>query len=243
MNRSSGALALSLILSALLPPAATAQELRGLVLEDGTGRAIVGALLRLLDTDGEGNALAIADSSGAYVLSVPAPGEYRISTEAFGYEPILSHLLSVGQRESYTVDVVLTPAPIGLPGLDVSADRYAELERGLRLVIGVHPRSLRNAPILRPEIEEHVAKAHGVADLVRWSNLPSITTRTTTDGPCFQWRTRHCVPVYLNGSRLSEEMLAVVPLDMLDMIVIMTPNESAAYGAGAVLLYTAGWIG
>lgn len=86
-------------------------------------------------------------------------------------------------------------------------------------------------------------KAHGLTELVRWSNAASIVTRETRDGPCFQWRARHCMPVYLNGAELTPEVIPVLPLDMIDMIVIMTPGESAAYASGAVLLYTPGWIG
>jgi hypothetical protein len=51
------------------------------------------------------------------------------------------------------------------------------------------------------------------------------------------------MPVYLNGAELTPEVIPVLPLDMIDMIVIMTPGESAAYASGAVLLYTPGWIG
>ena len=219
------------------------QELRGRVLEAGSDRGVAGALVRLIDTDGEVEALAVSDSSGVYRLATPGPGDYRVRAEVYGYAAFQSHLLAVGERTSYAVDIELAPTPVPISGLRVSADRFAELEDGLRLVIGVHPRSLRYEPILRPVIEDHLAKAHGLTDLVRWSNMPSVVTRETGDGPCFQWRNRHCLPVYLNGAAVAAEMIPVLPLDMIEMIVIMTPGESLAYTGGAVLLYTPGWIG
>ena len=219
------------------------QELVGRVLEAGDERGVPGALVRVVDAEGEVEAVAVSDSSGAYRLSAPAEGAFRLTVEAYGYAPFRSHLLRAGTRESYLVDLELEATPLPISGLRVSADRLAELEDALRLVIGVHPRSLRYEPILRPVIEDHVVRAHGLTELVRWSNKPSVVTRETSDGPCFQWRNRHCLPVYLNGAEVAPAIIPVLPLDMIEMIVIMTPGESIAYAGGAVLLYTPGWVG
>ena len=105
--------------------------------------------------------MAVSDSSGIYRLSTPGPGDYRLTVEAFGYAPFQSHLLAVGERESYLVDIELTPTPLPVSGLVVSADRFEELERGLRLEIGVNPRALRYRPIMRPEIEDHFRAQYG----------------------------------------------------------------------------------
>lgn len=227
----------------VMPHAALAQVLQGSVVHASDNRTIPGALVRLMDAEDEVLSYAVADSSGRYSMEAPRPGEYRIATEAYGYHPFQSLLLGVGDRASYQIDIELTPAPVPLPGFTVTADRLEELERGLRLLIGISPRSLRNEPILRPEIENHIVRAHGVADLVRWSNLPSITTKKTTDGPCFQWRARHCMPVFLNGVPVASDMVPVIPLDMVETILVLGPGETIAYNLGAVLLYTVGWIG
>ena len=219
------------------------QELRGRVLEAGDERRVGRALVRLIDNDEEVRAMAVSDSSGIYRLSTPGPGDYRLTVEAFGYAPFQSHLLAVGERESYLVDIELTPTPLPVSGLVVSADRFEELERGLRLEIGVNPRALRYPPIMRPEIDDHIERAHGLTELVRWSNTASIVTRETSDGPCFQWRNRQCMRVYLNGFEVARAMIPALPLAMIEMIVIMTPGDSIAYPGGAVLLYTPGWVG
>lgn len=232
-----------LVGATMTPTTTAAQQLLGRVVEEGTDRGVPAVLVRLVDdTDGV-QALSISDSTGAYALRVPSSGEYRITTEAYGYEPFVTPPLAVGAQGSYRVDVEVSRAPLPLPGLVVPARRQADLERGLRLILGVSPRSLRYAPIPRAVIEDHIDRAHGLADLIRWSNLPSIVTRTSTDGPCFQSRGRGCLPVYLNGMPVAPDMISLLPLDMLETIVVMAPNESIAYGSGAVLLYTAGWIG
>ena len=229
-------------LCALYGPLA-GQDLEGRVLEAGSEQGVAGAVVRLVDTEGDVDVLTLSDSAGAYRLSTPGPGDYHLEVEAFGYAPLRSHLLAVGEGDSYAVDVELTPTPVPISGFEITADRLQELENSLRLMIGVHPRSLRYEPMLRPEIQDHIAQAHGLTDLVRWSNTASVVTRRTTDGPCFQWRNRHCLPVYLNGAVVAPEMIPVLPLEMLEMIVVMTPGDSIAYPGGAVLLYTSAWIG
>ena len=232
-----------LVVATIAPSSIAAQQLLGRVHEEGTDRGVPAVLVRLVDATDEVQALSISDSTGAYLLKAPSSGEYRITTEAYGYEPFVTPPLAVGTRGSYRVDVEVSRAPLPLPGLVVSARRQAELERGLRLILGVSPRSLRNAPIPRAVIEDHIDRAHGVEDLIRWSNLPGIVTRTSPDGPCFQARGRGCLPVFLNGMPVAPDMISLLPLDMLETIVVMAPNESIAYGSGAVLLFTAAWIG
>jgi len=229
--------------AAIFPSSVAAQQLLGRVVEEGTDRGVPAVLVRLVDDTDDIRALSISDSTGGYVLTVPGPGDYRITTEAYGYAPFATPPLAVGAQGAYRVDVEVGRAPLPLPGLVVPARRQAELERGLRLILGVSPRSLRYAPIPRAVIEDHIDRAHGLADLIRWSNLPSIVTRTSTDGPCFQSRGRGCLPVYLNGMPVAPDMISSLPLDMLETIVVIAPNESIAYGSGAVLLYTAAWIG
>lgn len=236
--------ALLLCVAALCVPhrEAAGQDLLGRVVEVGTEKGVAASVVRLLDEEGSVLGQALSDSAGSYRVSAPGPGEYRLQVEAFGYRQFDSHLLALGARARYRVDIEVTPAPVPISGIEVSADRYAELEDGLRLAIGVHPRSLRYEPILRPAIEDHLARAHGLTELVRWSNSASVVVQESSDGPCFRWRNRHCIPVYLNGAEVPPGTVPVLPLDMLEMIVVMTPGETIAYPGGAVLLYTPGWI-
>jgi hypothetical protein len=227
----------------LLPVPASSQMFRGQVVEEGGDRGVPTALVRLMDVGGGQVAFTLADGGGAYVLEAPGPGEYRLVAERLGYEPFRTPLLEVGDPAGvYPVDLAMRRAPLPIRGLTVFADRLAAIEREVRLDIGVSPRSLRVAPIGRAGIEEHLAKGHQLEDLVRWSNLPGVVVKRTTEGPCFQVRGRGCLPVFLNRMRLAPELVETVPLEVAETVVIVLPNETILHPGGAVFLYTSGWV-
>lgn len=236
-------LSVLVLLVLVAPPSGLcAQELRGLVIEAETGTPIRNAVVQLLDAEDQSRAVAISDSIGRYAIVAPSSGEYRIETEAFGYILTRSHLLGLGQGEEFAVDIELRPAPIALAGFVVTRERFDELSAGVRAVLGVHPTSLRNDVVFRPEIEEHLARGHDVTAFMRWQNLPSIETRETTEGPCFQWRQRHCLPVYLNGFQIPAHLVPALTLEVAEMVLVLGPGETLTYIDGAVLLYTAAWV-
>lgn len=220
---------------------ASAQVIHGRVLDDADNRPVPTALVRLQDADGVDLDFTMADSLGRFEVQAPEPGEFRLMAERLGYEPYATPLLEARQREgSYAVELLMRRAPLPIPGLTVTAERRAELERAVQLIIGVSPKSLRTPPIHRAEIEDHIARGHNLVDLARWSDAP-IVVRQTQDGPCLQYRARGCMPVFLNGMRVRSEAIAHLPLEMVETIVIMGPGESIAHPA-AVLLYTSGWL-
>lgn len=233
-----------LLAVALLQPAPVwPQGFRGRVVEEGGDRAVPTALVRLMDAGNEQVAFDVADGDGAYVLEAPEPGEYRLVAERLGYEPFSSPLLQAGEASGvYTIDLAMRKAPLPIRGLTVSADRMEAIQREVRLDIGMSPRSLRVAPVFRSTIEEHLAKGHKLEDLVRWSNLPGIIVRQTTRGPCFQYRNRGCLRVFLNRMPLPPELVPTVPLEVAETVVVVLPNETILHPGGAVILYTSGWI-
>lgn len=231
-------LAASLFGGPALVPSLSAQTFRGLVLGPGD-EPVATALVRLEGAEGEQVAFALSDTTGLYEVSAPSPGEYVVVAERFGYEPFRSHPLAMDNPEGvYPVDILLRAAPLPIEGITVSADRLERIERGLRLEIGLNPRSLRVRPILRSTIQEHLDRGHNLTDMMRWSNLPSITVK----GTCFQYRNRHCLPVYLNGQRMGSEWTDLLPLELAETVVILMPGETMAYNAGGVFLYSAAWI-
>ena len=64
---------------------AVAQTLRGQVVEEGTGTVIAGALVLLVSPDGDEAASAVSGGTGAYVIRVPAPGEWSLRVERIGF--------------------------------------------------------------------------------------------------------------------------------------------------------------
>lgn len=238
----------SFVLGFLLPPLvwappAAAQVLQGRVLEEGSERPVPTAFVQLLSGEGEPEIGVLADSLGRYRLEVPGPGEYRITAEQLGYEPLASHLLSIGDPDrTYPLDLVLRPAPLPVEGLEVTAERMAEVRERLRREISMNPRSLRYDPILRPDIEAHLPRSHTVSDLVRWSPTPSVRVDGFGEDTCFLYRNRRCLPVFLDGFRLPPGQVETIPLEMLEAALVLTPTESIRYQGGAVLLFSRAWL-
>lgn len=208
-------------------------------------RPVVGVLVRLVDLSGEPLAISISDSTGAYRVQADVPGTYRLEAARLGYRKLETPQLELPSADgTYEVDMVLQAAPVELPGFTVETTRLSdeEVDRRVRLMVGLSPASLRVEPILRDVIVGHVERGHDLADLMRWGNTAGIVTLETNEGPCFQARGRGCIPIYLNGAAFSAELIDVLPLDMIEMVVVLYPKESIAYPGGAVLMYTDAWI-
>ncbi len=223
---------------------AAAQILQGRVLDGETGQAVPQTVIRLLDASGEAVDLSISSLDGGYSLSAPSPGTYVVEGERIGYAPYRSGEVVLGRAgATYEVDLLVRAQPIKLPGLEVTTERMEQIERGLQLELGVAVASIRYRPILRPTIDEHLIKGHDITALLRWSNLPSIVViDDPTRGPCFQFRLYNCLPVFLNGAPVRRELVPVLPLDAIETVVVLQPNETMQYGGGAILLFTAGWV-
>lgn len=217
-----------------------AQTIRGRVIDDSDERPVPSALVRLVDEAGTQVAATAADSVGRYRLLAPAPGVYRLLAERFGYDDFETPLLeAVSSDGTYALDLLLHSSPIPIRGIEVSA---AQVDQQVRLMTGVDPRRLRWQPIREEELARHVEQAHDLTALMRWSNLPSIDVRESLEGPCYLMRRYGCLPVYLDGFELIPDAFDAVPLEMLNTIIVLSPNESIMYERGAVLMYTEGWL-
>jgi hypothetical protein len=136
----------------------------------------------------------------------------------------------------------MTAAPVELQGFTVRVSED-DADREVRKIIGLSPTSLRFRPVRFDALQDHVARSHTLVDVVRWEYAPAILVRETSNGPCFQYRNRSCLPVFLNGLRLNRDFMTDVPLDMVYRIQVLTPTDgSIAYPSGALLLYTESWL-
>lgn len=227
------------------PAPLVAQTFQGRVLEDGSNQPVATALVRLVDGEGTQHAVTIADSAGMYRVDAPGPGAYRLEAARLGYENFETPLLEASTRGAYPVDLLLIPAPLGLPGLAVETQRMsnAQADREIRRIIGLSVGSLRFRPIRFNEIQRHIDAGRNLTDLMRWTNTVSLIVTETRDGPCFALRAGACLPVFLNGLRLNRDFMSGVPLEMVHSIVVITPGDaSVAYPSGALLLFTEAWL-
>ena len=235
----------ALLFGAFVSPA-TAQTFQGRVTGQSGEGPVATALVRLVDEAGEQVAISIADNSGLYRLQASGPGVFRIQAERVGFQPVETPLLEALNPEGvYPIDLEMVAAPVELRGFTVLTDRLPEeqADRMVRRIIGLSPNSLRFRSVDFDALQDHLARSHTLVDVMRWEYSPAIIVYETPDGPCFEYRSQRCLPVYLNGMVLNRDFMPGVPLDMVFRLQVITPTDgSVAYPAGAVLLYTESWL-
>lgn len=235
-------------LVALSPSSSNAQVFQGRVTGQGQGEPVATALVKLVDEAGDELAITIADSAGLYRVEAEGPGVFRLVAERIGYRPFETPLLEAGITDGvYPIDIEMVPAPVELRGFTVMTDRVSEerADQTFRMITGLDPKSLRFRPLGFEALQDHLDRAHTLTDVIRWEyGGGAIQVFETRDGPCFEFRQRGCLPIFLNGFRLDAEFMPTLPLDMVYRLQVVVPSDgSVAYAhEGAVLLFTEGWL-
>ncbi|MDE2761346.1 MAG: carboxypeptidase regulatory-like domain-containing protein [Gemmatimonadota bacterium] len=122
---------LFLIAAAVVPIRGTAQPVSGIVLEEGSGKAVPGAMVLLYDSADTRVDRTLTNAAGRFIVQAGAPGSYRITVQRIGYVD-----WSTGHFRPEAGGMFLTIAvpfeAISLEGLDVSGARRCEtnLEEG-----------------------------------------------------------------------------------------------------------------
>ncbi|HSM05915.1 MAG TPA: carboxypeptidase-like regulatory domain-containing protein [Longimicrobiales bacterium] len=133
---------------------AAAQVIQGRV-TDPDDRPVPDALVKLIGADGVQHAYHLTTGDGRYRLEVPGRGEYHIDAEALGWAPYRSTLFEMtGLTGVFPVDLIMTPEPIRIAGIDVSVERMERVAREVRLITGRDVPALRNAPIAIEELQD-----------------------------------------------------------------------------------------
>lgn len=223
----------------------SAQVLQGEVTgSDGT--LVSNALVELLDAEGTSVANHLTGADGEYRLEVPAPGSYQIRAEALGWAPYRSTTFEMtGLTGVFRVDLILEPEPFRLEGLDVSVERMERVTRQLRLLLGRDPASLRSPPIGIEQFRDAWELGWDLTDILRRGGASGIVVKETPRTVCIEHRQR-CLPVFLNGMRVPDEMVRELPLEMLQVGVVVHPSETVqgavGMGTGGIFLYTIHWL-
>jgi hypothetical protein len=100
-----------------------AQVVAGTVLEETTGRYLVGARVTLLDAQDVVHATELADSLGQFALQVPRAGSWILSVQLLGYEPLVTEAIPVDPAEMVVVEITLAVDAIPLEPLVVKTRR------------------------------------------------------------------------------------------------------------------------
>jgi hypothetical protein len=112
------------LFAALFPALLAAQQVEGRVTA-GSGGA-PGALVELLDLEGRPAANAATDSTGAFRVTAPSAGSYRLRAGQVGFWSDLSQPFSLAVGELRVISLAITPRVVTLEGLTASGRRRCE---------------------------------------------------------------------------------------------------------------------
>jgi hypothetical protein len=243
----------ALVALLLAAPSLSAQTLVGRVLDETTEGPVGGAVLRLLSADGDEEALTLADSVGRFRLSPPEAGEYYLLAERIGYAPTRSPLLALSTDGTAPVELMMTPAPLGLAGFEVSVEERAADE--LR-ILGLTPAQLGNRWIDRSDVEA-VAVKRDMGSVLEWQSIagmsiirPENLARGSDDmGLCVSLtRARRigagsCALIILNGVPVPGPRAIHIDPETVESMAVLLPVEATTFwgrlgGSGALLVWT-----
>jgi hypothetical protein len=118
---------LTLLTLVALPAAATAQTVRGVVLEDGSRTRVAGAGVELLDASSRVKASTVTDSLGVFSLRAEEGGRFTIRLTHLSYVPLASRVLELAAGEVVLVELRMGRSAIPLAPLVVTSVGTARL--------------------------------------------------------------------------------------------------------------------
>jgi len=228
---------------ASLPAALAAQQsVQGVVVRAGTADPVQRASVYLVAAAGTIEGVTLSDSTGAFVLAVPAPGSYTLHVHRTGYVATRSGTLDVPGDSSVVVQVNLSPSAIMLEAITVFGRAPARLTPELEGFLT--RRRMRVGFSFSREDFERLNAEHPV-DLLR-----EITGFTTLGGRASQRRyvlnARRCPPaIFVDGRRSplpQQELLENFSLWNVYGVEVFRDQSSApaqyASGCGSVVIWT-----
>jgi len=247
---------LALVLSVAGPSPIHAQTLLGRVLDEARESPVTGALVVLLDREGEERAQALSGIDGRFTLTPPENGEYYLDVTRIGYQPTRSPLLALSVEGTTPIEVMMQPAPIGLEGFEVEVDPVSRASEDLR-ISGVEPSDLGQRWITQSDIEAVPIKSDIGSILERQSiggmriiRPENLTTGSDDMGLCVsQQRARtftgmdRCALIVLDGMPIrGDQALALDPESVAAMALLRPMEATMLYGVrgepGALMIWT-----
>lgn len=122
----------ALIVGEFTPASAQVVEGRLVDLETGTG-GVSGAMITLMDRDGNELFRNLTRQSGFFALSAPSSGEYRLRADRIGYATTYSDYFRIAVGDTLTIQIAAPVAAIVLEGITAEGDRRCRVrpEEGL----------------------------------------------------------------------------------------------------------------
>ena len=233
-----------------------AQTLVGQVLDESRESPVAGALVVLLDRDGEERAQALSGSDGRFVIAPPEAGEYYLAATRIGYEPTRSPLIALSLEGTTPIDLMMQPAPIGLEGLEIEVDPVSRATEELR-ISGIEPRDLGHRWISQADIES-VAIKSDVGRVLEWQGIggmrvvrpENLTTGSHDLGLCVSFQRartgqglNRCALIVLDGVPIRGDLALALDPESVAAMALLTPIEATIlYGVrgepGALMIWT-----
>ncbi|MGD2124188.1 MAG: carboxypeptidase-like regulatory domain-containing protein, partial [Gemmatimonadota bacterium] len=136
---SKGSRRLGAVLAAVLLAVAArpgqAQIAQGQLLDVETGEPVEGALVLLLDEDGEEAGGYLTNDAGRFIIRAPTAGTYTLQAERIGYETILSDPFQLRQAERFGIRLEAKKTAIELEGIRVEGSQRCLVRPGEGLLV------------------------------------------------------------------------------------------------------------
>lgn len=117
-------------LALILPVESTAQVVQGSVVEEGTGKPLVGAFVVLVDEGGVRHEGVLSNTEGRFVLRTARPGVYRLVAELIGYASAESGWLELIEGRTVTYAFEVPIQAVSLAGISVRSESPCTIRPG-----------------------------------------------------------------------------------------------------------------
>lgn len=97
-----------------LSSVAAAQVVRGVVVDEGSGRGLPGVVVVLLDSAGKRLAGVLADDDGRYAIRITLPGRYAVRADRIGYRSDAPTSVALSAGQTVELRLVTRPIPVVL---------------------------------------------------------------------------------------------------------------------------------
>lgn len=230
-------------------PRAASQTLVISLRDETRSGPVGGASVELLTQSGKSVRQVLSDDGGKVVIPAPEAGDYYIQATRIGYDDFRSPLLALTAEGSADLELLLRPQPIGLEGLDVTAEAQG---RELLAPLGLKKVELGNRFVDRAKIEA-VGMTGQTADILRWQNIAGLQVNVIDSVGhqilCVTLRQQsakalgNCALPVLNGAVVSREFAATLVANDIESMAVLRPMEATTLygtvaGSGAVLIWT-----
>jgi hypothetical protein len=119
--------------ASLLVPAARpvqAQSVLGQLFDAGTGAPVEGALVLLLDQEGEEAGGYLTNDVGRFIIRAPGPGSYTLKAERIGYLTVNSDPFQLEISQQFGIRLETEQTAIHLEGIRVEGDQKCVVRPG-----------------------------------------------------------------------------------------------------------------